>query len=141
MQKSAEKGASKATIECQVEPLYRQPNARLPPASYQTILKARRIPGFVLTPFRDHYETNTINSFFDTQIGEMNSTSAKQQVLWDIESSTNIAMRIALDYVSGGDEQLAEKFEFDREFVSSMHNQNRVYPSIPGIYPRRLFPL
>ncbi|KAI6183111.1 Nicastrin [Aphelenchoides bicaudatus] len=117
--RSATDGCKKVK-ECNVHSLYDKPSSRLPPASYQTLLKARRLPGFLLAPFRDHYDTRTLNSFFDTQLGEQDPEKARSQILEDVEIAADIVMRVALNHVSNNDHEFAEKFSFDRDFAKTL---------------------
>lgn len=123
--KDLQKSAKAGSKHSRVTPLYNQPNARLPPASYQSFLKYRHIPGFVIAPFNDHYNTKTLNSFFDTQLSETNPQYTKDGILQDVSEAGSIAMRVLLDYVGKDDTKFSQKFEFDREFVSYyMHPKN-----------------
>jgi hypothetical protein len=115
LRQSAETGAGPHTS---IKPMYTQANARLPPASYQSVLKAREIPGFVIAPFAEEYETRTLNSFFDTLLSELKPEQAKERILSDVTAAGSIAMRVALDYVGNNDREFSEKFTFDKEFVS-----------------------
>jgi hypothetical protein len=117
LSKSANDGATR-TPQCNVKSLYNSRNARLPPASYQSFLKAQKLPGFVIAPFREQYEIKTLNSFFDTQLGESNPEFTKKGILKDVEAAGNIAMRVVLDFVSKSDRDFVNKFTFDKEFVS-----------------------
>jgi hypothetical protein len=113
---SAEFGAQKSSGE--VKDLYNRPGARIPPASYQSFLKAKHIPGFVIAPFNDYYETKTLNSFFDTQLSDMKpDQKTRDAILRDVNTAGNIAMRVVLDFVGKKDDSFSNGFLFDREFV------------------------
>jgi hypothetical protein len=118
LHKSADEGA-KQVEDCHVNPLYVYSGAQLPPASYHSVLKARRLPGFVLSPFSERYTTRTVNSFFDTQLGKQDPKKTRDSILRDVEAGANIAMRVGLDYVSDNNREFVRQFSFDRKFVST----------------------
>ena len=101
-------------------PLYQQSNARLPPASFQTFLNARLMPGYVIAPFEKQYETRVLNSFFDTQLSEATAAtreSVRAAVLRDVALAGSMALQILADFV--GNQSFADTFKLDTQFVRS----------------------
>lgn len=112
-QRGAKRSGGNATA------LYNLPNARVPPASYQTFLRALHIPGFVIAPFESQYTTHVLNSFLDTQLSDAAQTtrdSIRAAVLRDIVLAGNMALQIVGEHV--GDQTLADSLRLDIQFVS-----------------------
>ncbi|KAI6239452.1 Nicastrin [Aphelenchoides fujianensis] len=118
---AAQRGARRSAARPQVSVLYEQPTARVPPASYQTFLKGRHIPGFVLTPFEAAYETRVLNSFFDHQVAEAEERErTRAEIVAEVEAAAGIALQVVLEYVNGTDLAARRGFEFDRKFATDL---------------------
>ncbi|KAI6198169.1 hypothetical protein M3Y94_01313000 [Aphelenchoides besseyi] len=118
---AAQRGARRSSTPASVTALYDQPTARVPPASYQTFLKARHIPGFILSPFETKYQTRVLNSFFDHQLSEQaDPAKARTEILAEVEAASNIALQVVLEYVNGTNLASKKEFQFNREFASDL---------------------